>query len=97
MLQIEQQGNQVVFQGELNCETVVTHWPFKLMPQLPQDVTFNLSQVAHVDTAGLAWLLHQVAAASQRKLNLKMVHPPAQLMRLAQVSDVVGLLPVLEL
>jgi phospholipid transport system transporter-binding protein len=57
---------------------------------------FDFSELALVDTAGLAWLLHQVAQAAKLKLNIQMRHVPEQLISLAQLSDVLALLPLIE-
>ncbi len=49
-----------------------------------------------MDTAGLAWLLHQVAQAAKLGLTIQMRHVPEQLISLAQLSDVLALLPLVK-
>lgn len=93
MLEINQHGATVEFSGELNCNTVVKHWPFKLLATLPEQAEFNLGKLSHVDTAGLAWLLQQLAQAHKKGIQLRFTHMPAQLRNLAAVSDVLPLLP----
>lgn len=93
MLNIELNGAVVEFQGELNCHTVVAYWPFKLLAKLPKQTVFNLAALQHVDTAGLAWLIKQLALAKQQGITVTLSQMPAQLRSLATVSDVVGLLP----
>ncbi|MBU1436713.1 MAG: STAS domain-containing protein [Gammaproteobacteria bacterium] len=93
MLEIKQNGAVLQFVGELNCNTVVAHWPFKLMATLPKQAEFDLSGLQHVDTAGLAWLIQQMAKAKQLGISLKFKKMPEQLRSLASVSDVLALLP----
>lgn len=93
MLEIKQEGSTVLFSGELNCNTVVKHWPFKLLATLPKQAEFNLGQLRHVDTAGLAWLLQQLAQANKQGISLRFSQMPVQLHNLAAVSDVLPLLP----
>jgi phospholipid transport system transporter-binding protein len=93
MLEIKQNGAVLQFSGELNCQTVVEHWPFKLLATMPKQATFDLGGLQHVDTAGLAWLIQQLAKAKQLGISLKFEQIPAQLRSLASVSDVLALLP----
>jgi phospholipid transport system transporter-binding protein len=48
----------------------------------------------HVDTAGLAWLLHQLSQAKQLGIHVTLRNMPQQLTSLAEVSAVFDLLPV---
>ena len=93
MLEIKQNGAVLQFTGELNCHTVVAHWPFKMLATMPKQASFDLAGLQHVDTAGLAWLIQQLAKAQQLGISLKLLHMPAQLRSLASVSDVLALLP----
>lgn len=93
MLEIKQNGAVLQFVGELNCHTVVAHWPFKLLATMPKQAAFDLGGLQHVDTAGLAWLIQQMAKAKQLGINLKFQQMPEQLRSLASVSDVLALLP----
>lgn len=94
MLDIHLTGHQLTFSGELDCHTVVAHWPFKLLEKLPAVAEFDLAGLQHVDTAGLAWLLQQLAQANQRGIKVSLLNMPQQLQSLATVSDVLPLLPV---
>lgn len=96
MLKISQQEQTLFFAGALDRDTVPTQWPFKLLKKLNGTVIFDFSELALVDTAGLAWLLHQVAQAAKLGLSIQMRHVPEQLMSLAKLSDVVALLPLIE-
>ncbi len=94
MLKISQQEQTLFFAGALDRQTVPTVWPFKLLKKLTGSVVFDFSELALVDTAGLAWLLHQVALATKLGISVHMRHVPEQLISLAQLSDVVALLPL---
>ncbi len=72
MLEINLTGHQLTFSGELDCDTVVAHWPFKLLEKLPAVAEFDLAGLQHVDTAGLAWLLQQLAQAKQRGIEVSL-------------------------
>jgi len=94
MLKVEQQNQQLLFSGVMDRDTVPAHFPFKLLRNLSGEVVFDLAGLTLVDTAGLAWLLHQVASAKQQNLTIRMRHMPAQLKSLAALSDVLSLLPL---
>ncbi len=94
MLKISQQEQTLFFAGALDRDTVPTQWPFKLLKKLSGTVVFDFSELALVDTAGLAWLLHQVAQANKLGLTIQMRRVPEQLISLAQLSDVLALLPL---
>ncbi|RVT48281.1 STAS domain-containing protein [Rheinheimera sediminis] len=96
MLKISQQQQTLLFSGALDRDTVPTQWPFKLLKNLKGTVVFDFSQLALVDTAGLAWLLHQIAQAKKLGLAIQMYHVPEQLISLARLSDVLALLPLVE-
>lgn len=94
MLNIEVQGQTLVFQGELNRHTVPGVQPCKALKGLHGQIEFRLGELNHVDTAGLAWLLHQVAQSKLLQLQIRLTQTPAQLRSLAEVSDVLRLLPI---
>jgi ABC-type transporter Mla MlaB component len=96
MLKISQQQQTLSFAGALDRETVPGQWPFKLLKKQSGTVVFDFSGLTLIDTAGLAWLLHQVAQAAKLGLSIQMRHAPAQLISLATLSDVLALLPLAE-
>ncbi len=85
MLKISQQEQTLFFAGALDRETVPTQWPFKLLKKLNGTVVFDFSELALVDTAGLAWLLHQVAQATK----LGLTYPNASCARAVNFSGAV--------
>jgi phospholipid transport system transporter-binding protein len=54
----------------------------------------DLQGVRNANSAGLALLLEWVGLAHQNGVSLRLRNPPAPLMRLAAVTNVVDLLPV---
>ncbi|MCC5826131.1 STAS domain-containing protein [Alkalimonas sp.] len=94
MLNIEQQQQRLIFSGVLDRNTLLAFWPFRLLNSLSGDVVFDLSQLQSIDTAGLAWLLKQLALARQAGLVVQLQHVPEQMRSLAKVSDVLELLPI---
>lgn len=94
MLNIEQQQQRLLFSGVLDRNTLLTFWPFRQLNHLSGEVVFDLSQLQTIDTAGLAWLLKQLALARQAGLVVQLQHVPEQMLSLAKVSDVLELLPI---
>nr|WP_300976196.1 STAS domain-containing protein [Alkalimonas sp.] len=93
-MNIEQQQQRLIFSGVLDRNTLLAFWPFRLLNSLSGDVVFDLSQLQSIDTAGLAWLLKQLALARQAGLVVQLQHVPEQMRSLAKVSDVLELLPI---
>ncbi|MEN3160281.1 STAS domain-containing protein [Alkalimonas sp. NCh-2] len=96
MLKIELQQQRLMIEGVLDRNTLLNYWPLTLLKNVSGEVTFDFSQLESIDTAGLAWLLKQVALAKQAGLMVQLQHVPPQLRSLAQVSDVLELLPINE-
>lgn len=95
-LTITQQGQVLVFRGELDRETLLDYLSFTLLKSLSGQVVFDFSALTNVDSAGLAWLIEQLALAQQRDLQLQIRQAPAQLLSLARVSAVADLLPIVD-
>lgn len=95
-LTITQQQQHVLFSGELNRDTLAAYIPFTLLKQMDGKVIFDFTGLTNVDSAGLAWLLEQLAVARTRNLKIDFLHVPAQLLALAKVSAVITLLPIIE-
>ena len=94
MLNIELQGQVLVIQGELNRHTVPSVQPCKALKGASGAIEFRLSELHQVDTAGLAWLLHQLAIAKQQPLQIRLTQVPEQLKQIAAVGGVLSLLPI---
>lgn len=95
-LSITHQAQALLFTGELSRETLGRFIPFTLLLGMSGKVSFDFSGLTNVDSAGLAWLLEQLAVARTRNLQIVFLHVPAQLLALAKVSAVTSLLPIIE-
>lgn len=93
-LQIERQGEKLHFTGTLNRDTLMLYSPFALLNDSQGAMQFDLSALDSIDTAGLAWLLQQLAAAKQQGLTIALCNVPKQLLSLADVTAVRPLLPI---
>ncbi|WP_100914275.1 STAS domain-containing protein [Pseudoalteromonas spongiae] len=78
-----------VLSGELNRYSV----PSVKLPKIPTQstLTLDLSEVAKVDTAGLAWLIYNFSQLQRNNISLKLVHLPEQLKKLMQLGHVENL------
>lgn len=95
-LSITQQQQRLEFKGELNRDTLMMYSPFTLLNKLSGKVTFDFSALTNVDSAGLAWLIEQVARARTMNLQIEIQHVPVQLLSLAKVSAVTAILPIVD-
>ena len=99
-LQIELQGDKLHFTGTLNRDTLMLYSPFALLngatgaTGATGAMQFDFSALENIDTAGLAWLLQQLAAAKQQGLTIALCNVPKQLLSLADVTAVRPLLPI---
>ena len=57
-----------------------------------RDVEFDLTRVTSGDSAGLAVLIEWLAEARARGVRLRYVGVPAQILAVARISDIEGLL-----
>lgn len=85
--------NKVDLVGNVDRFSLVDSQLF-IFPSISSDVTINLDKVTSVDTAGVAYILKLVAHYQNKKLNVELTNPPTQLIALAQISNVLGLLPL---
>ncbi|MGI5308006.1 STAS domain-containing protein [Rheinheimera sp. WS51] len=95
-LKITAVGHCFRFEGALNRDTLMLHSPFALLNTVTDKVQFDFTALSTIDTAGLAWLLQQLAKAKSSKLQIELCNVPQQLLSLADVSAVRALLPIVE-
>ena len=86
-------NNKIDVVGDIDRFNLVDNELFSFQP-MTSDVTIDLNNVTSVDTAGVAYLLKLVAYYQNKKLNVELTNPPTQLIALAQISNVLGLLPL---
>lgn len=84
------------FTGVLNRDTLMLYSPFTLLNGAQGSVQFDFAALTSVDTAGLAWLLQQLALAKSLGVSVALCNVPQQLLSLADVSAVRALLPVID-
>lgn len=82
---------QFSLSGELTRDSVADSALLsRLLQNTHPNVQLDLSAVTHVDTAGLAWLIHCLSELKKHNQQLKLHAIPQQLtklMQLGQVSD----------
>jgi phospholipid transport system transporter-binding protein len=93
-LKITAQGEVLQFTGELNRDTLMLYSPFKLLNNMSGAVKLDFAALDNIDTAGLAWLLQQLAQAQARGQSIALCNVPKQLLSLADVTAVRTLLPI---
>jgi len=93
-LNIVKQDQWLRFTGVLNRDTLMLYSPFKLLNSVSERINFDFSGLENIDTAGLAWLLQQLAWAKQHGIEISLCNVPKQLLSLADVTAVRPLLPI---
>lgn len=93
-LNIVKQDQWLRFTGVLNRDTLILYSPFTLLNDASGEIQFDLAKLTAIDTAGLAWLLQQLAQAKQRGVAIALCNVPKQLLSLADVTAVRPLLPI---
>nr|WP_245217543.1 STAS domain-containing protein [Rheinheimera maricola] len=95
-MRIVKQDGSLHFTGTLNRDTLMQYSPFTLLNDASGTLRFDLSGLSAIDTAGLAWVIKQLAVAQQKGVTVKLCNVPQQLLSLADVSAVRPLLPVMD-
>lgn len=93
-LNIVKQNQWLRFTGVLNRDTLMLYSPFTLLNETSGEIQFDFAKLTAIDTAGLAWLLQQLAQAKQRGVVIALCNVPKQLLSLADVTAVRPLLPI---
>lgn len=93
VLAISNEDNTLVVTGELDRFGLSELSKIRF-PIVQGDVTLDLKNVQHTDTAGLAWLLKLVNFYQNRQHQISIVNLSEQLIALATISNVLELLPI---
>ena len=93
-LKIERHADSLHITGTLNRDTLMQYSPFTLLNGCSGAVRFDFAALTNIDTAGLAWLLQQLAEAKQLGVTIALCNVPKQLLSLADVTAVRPLLPI---
>lgn len=82
--------------GDMTMATVSSAWPglSSLWNTRNSPELIDFSGVKQIDSAGLAWLVHIVAAAKKSDKTIKFINTPSSILKLAKISDVSSLLPL---
>lgn len=96
---VSENDGEYTFSGDLDMHTVNHCWPKQhdVIQQLKQQkgvLSLDFSSVQHVDTSGLAWVMHLTKACNNENVTLELHHLPVGLVNLAKLSNVESLLPI---
>ena len=94
MIEITQQGEQLLLTGELTRKTVNSTFEKKAAVLISKEIaSLNLAAVSRVDMAGLAWLLLILEQAKKQRQDIHFINIPQELFKLAKLSAVDTFLP----
>ncbi|WP_158771354.1 lipid asymmetry maintenance protein MlaB [Paraglaciecola sp. L1A13] len=85
--------------GKLNRETIPNFWPNSVQQltsakSINQPLVLDLTNIEHIDTAGLAWLINLIRDTKAQDIQFHIANPPKTLLNLAKISDVEAFLPL---
>ncbi|WP_298440909.1 STAS domain-containing protein [uncultured Ferrimonas sp.] len=86
-LTINWQPPQLQLQGDLTTDEVTRHWPVPQAWLTVPVLTLDLSQLAQIDSAGLAWLLELESLQRRANGTLEWHHCPERLQQLMTLYD----------
>ena len=94
----ETANGQFSVEGELSKLTVPSIWrdANALIQSATQNLVFDLGEVTRTDSAGLALLLEWMTLARKKELQIHFRNLPTQLWKIAKVSDLDGILPLVD-
>lgn len=83
-------------EGELSKFTVpsIVRHADRIVKSATQNIMIDLQAVTRTDSAGLALLLEWMSLAHQKQLQIHFRNLPAQLLKIAEVSDLDEILPL---
>ena len=91
-LQQTQTGIAVV--GALDRHHLVKKQQFEFPTLTSDTVELDLAQADSIDTSGLAWILKFLSNYQDSGKKTSVLNPPSQLIALAELSNVLALLPI---
>lgn len=95
-MKLIQKDNRLSVTGELDRFHLVRQSQF-CFPSIADGVVFvDLTDTHNVDTAGLAWLLKLVSYYKSKNKDISISNVPKQLIALAELSNVLALLPIIK-
>lgn len=91
---VERAGDRLVVSGSMTLSTAPTLLSDGLSGFSGGEPVFDLAGVGEMDSSGLAVLFGWQRAARSQGKTLKILNPPSNLISLAEVYGVAGLLPL---
>lgn len=86
--------NRIVLEGELTFSTVTkVHQQQRDLLHASEQIQVDLQAVTRSDSAGLALLVDWVREAKKRNIHITLSHPPKQMVAMAKLCNLYGLLP----
>lgn len=85
-------GKNLIVKGDLDRYSLADKSLYQF-PKAVGELSVNLSEVTTVDTAGMAFILELLAYYEANSTEVKISYLPEQLIALAQISNVLELLP----
>lgn len=93
-MKLETVNNEISVVGALDRHNLVKKQQFRFPKLTDNDVVIDLKRAEAIDTAGLAWILKCVAFYNRCGKKTSILNAPEQLIALAELSNVLGLLPI---
>ncbi|GAB4392437.1 MAG: hypothetical protein Tsb005_06430 [Gammaproteobacteria bacterium] len=96
---LQRRDNQhIVLSGDLTFDTVLAaqRQARLLFTSATKQLVIDLHAIARSDSAGLALLLDWLRLAKHHQMNLQLMNVPAQLLAMAKVCGLDGILPLME-
>ncbi|MGB1262705.1 MAG: STAS domain-containing protein [Cognaticolwellia sp.] len=95
MINVQQTEQKAIFSGALTRVTITRGFDKKYRSLVRnKSITLDLAKVSKIDTAGLAWILLLVELAANKACQISLVNVSDDLLKLAKLSAVDGLLPI---
>jgi phospholipid transport system transporter-binding protein len=92
-MKFEKHNNTLKIEGKLNRFTLDSQ-SLKNVPSFDENLVIDLSKASSIDTAGLAFVITLLSYYQKKNLDVVIDSASEQLIALARVSNVLGLLPI---
>lgn len=93
-MKLETVNDGISVVGALDRHNLVKKQQFQFPKLTSETVTIDLKSAEPIDTAGLAWILKCVSFYKECGKQTSILNAPEQLIALAELSNVLGLLPL---
>ena len=93
-MELQQTSSGLSVVGALDRYNLVNKQQFEFPELSLENIEIDLSKAEPIDTSGLAWILKCVSNYHSRGKKTSILNPPTQLIALAELSNVLALLPI---